>query len=53
MTVPRPSVEYLEGIESFFQFIRDNTHKLGVDDWYCCPCVKCCNVVGGKKTVML
>ena len=51
MTAPRLSDEYLKGIESFFEFVRANKHKLGGADWYCCPCVKCRNLIGGKKTL--
>ena len=51
MTTPRLSDEYLEGIESFFEFVRANKHKLGGAGWYCCPCVKCRNLIGGKKTL--
>lgn len=50
MTAPRLSKEYLEGVELFFRYVRANTHKLGGDDWYCCPCVKCRNF-RGKKTL--
>ena len=50
MTAPRLSKEYLEGVELFFRYVRANTHKLGGDDWYCCPCVKCQNF-RGKKTL--
>ncbi|RWR77220.1 hypothetical protein CKAN_00569900 [Cinnamomum micranthum f. kanehirae] len=49
MMAPRHSIEYIEGVKSFFAFIEANKEKLGGDDWYCCPCVKCCNLKGGKK----
>lgn len=45
------SMEYLEGVELFFEFIRADNKKFGDDDWYCCICVKCRNLVGGKKTL--
>ncbi|XXG46353.1 hypothetical protein AAC387_Pa02g1219 [Persea americana] len=51
MTAPRLSNEYLEGIESFFDFVGAKKHKLGGDDWYYCPCVKCCNLIGRKRTL--
>ena len=35
MIAPRHSIEYIEGVESFFAFIKANKEKLGVDDWYC------------------
>eukprot|EP00268_Persea_americana_P042645 TRINITY_DN4269_c1_g1_i3.p1 TRINITY_DN4269_c1_g1~~TRINITY_DN4269_c1_g1_i3.p1 ORF type:complete len:178 (-),score=24.01 TRINITY_DN4269_c1_g1_i3:633-1166(-) len=51
MTAPRLSTEYLQGVEEFLEFLRVNKENLGGDDWYCCPCVKCRNIVGGKKTL--
>ena len=51
MMAPRHSIEYKEGVKSFFAFIEANKEKLGGDDWYCCPCVKCRNLKGGKKTL--
>ena len=51
MMAPRLSNEYLKGVEDFLEFLRANRQKLGGDDWYCCPCVKCRNIVGGKKTL--
>ncbi|XXG47109.1 hypothetical protein AAC387_Pa02g1808 [Persea americana] len=51
MTAPRVSIEYLNGVESFIEFIRANKHKLGGVDWFCRPCVKCHNLKGGKKTM--
>ena len=49
MMARRLCIEYLEGIESFFEFIIANKQRLGAADWYFCPCVKCRNVVRGKK----
>ena len=51
MMAPKLSNEYLKGVEDFLEFLRANRQKLGGDDWYCCPCVKCRNIVGGKKTL--
>ena len=51
MKAPRNSIESLEGIESFFNFIKANKEELGDDDWYCYPCVKCRNLIRGKKTL--
>ena len=51
MMAPRLSNEYLKGVEDFLEFLRANRQKLGGDDWYCCPCVKCRNLKGGKKTL--
>ena len=51
MKAPRNSFEYLEGVESFIEFIRANKDELGDDDWYCCPCVKCRNLIREKKTL--
>ena len=32
MTAPRLSIEYLEGVESFFEFIKANKQRLGDDN---------------------
>eukprot|EP00268_Persea_americana_P060442 TRINITY_DN7532_c0_g1_i6.p1 TRINITY_DN7532_c0_g1~~TRINITY_DN7532_c0_g1_i6.p1 ORF type:complete len:110 (-),score=10.57 TRINITY_DN7532_c0_g1_i6:197-526(-) len=51
MKALRNSFEYLEGVESFIEFIRANKDELGDDDWYCCPCVNCRNLIREKKSL--
>lgn len=51
MKAPRNFIEYLEGIESFFDFIKVNKEELGDDDWCCCPCIKGCNLIRGKTAL--
>ncbi|KAF9619975.1 hypothetical protein IFM89_010591 [Coptis chinensis] len=43
---------YLDGIESFLEFMRDS---LGKGTWSSCPCAKCCNVRGmvDPKTIFV
>ncbi|XP_058101081.1 uncharacterized protein LOC131245557 isoform X1 [Magnolia sinica] len=49
MLKPKLSEEYLIGVLAFLKYLRQNIQSLGGDDRYYCPCVKCCNVAGGRK----